>query len=92
MSLPDPDARPRCAELPLAHQAWPCWWRWHALRSQGTAVVGNFWVDVTRGTLYVLLPLSTPSRARARWVWGVVQSFAPYRAVPLVEPLASSAR
>ena len=32
------------------------------------ATIGNFWVDVTRATLYVLLPLSTllASRSSAR--------------------------
>ncbi len=29
-----------------------------AFASAGTATLGNFWVDVTRATLYVLLPLS----------------------------------
>jgi K+-transporting ATPase ATPase A chain len=51
-----------------------------------TAEVGNFWVDVTRSTLYVLLPLSTVL-AIVLVGQGVVQSFAPYRSVPLVEPV-----
>jgi K+-transporting ATPase ATPase A chain len=51
-----------------------------------TALVGNFWVDVTRSTLYVLLPLSTVL-AIALVGQGVVQSFAPYRTVPLVAPV-----
>jgi K+-transporting ATPase ATPase A chain len=48
--------------------------------------VGNFWVDVTRGTLYVLLPLST-ILALALVSQGVVQSFTPYRSVDRLEPV-----
>jgi K+-transporting ATPase ATPase A chain len=51
-----------------------------------TTSIGNFWVDLTRGTLYVLLPLST-LLAVALVGQGVVQSFAPYRQVSLVEPM-----
>ncbi len=51
------------------------------------AEIGNFWVDVTRSTLYVLLPLSTVL-AIILVSQGVVQSFAPYEEVTLVEPLA----
>lgn len=46
--------------------------------------VGNFWVDLTRSTLYILLPLSL--------LWalllvsqGVVQSFAPYQTASLMQ-------
>jgi K+-transporting ATPase ATPase A chain len=39
--------------------------------------LGNFWVDMTRATLYVLLPLS--ALAALVFVWqGVPQNFAPY--------------
>ena len=48
--------------------------------------IGNFWVDFTRSTLYVLLPLSFVL-AVALASQGVVQSFAPYRQATLVEPL-----
>ena len=48
--------------------------------------IGNFWVDLTRGTLHVLLPLSIVV-AVALASQGVVQSFAPYRTLALVEPL-----
>jgi K+-transporting ATPase ATPase A chain len=51
-----------------------------------TTGLGNFWVDVTRSTLYVLLPLAT-LLAIALVSQGVVQSFAPYAKVALVEPL-----
>jgi K+-transporting ATPase ATPase A chain len=51
-----------------------------------TTSIGNFWVDLTRSTLYVLLPLSV-LLAIVLMSQGVVQSFAPYRTVPLVEPV-----
>jgi len=47
--------------------------------------IGNFWVDLTRGTLHVLLPLSVVL-ACVLAAQGVVQSFAPYRSVTLLEP------
>lgn len=46
--------------------------------------IGNFWVDMTRGTLYILLPLSF-LLALALVGQGVVQSFNPYRTVSLLE-------
>jgi K+-transporting ATPase ATPase A chain len=49
--------------------------------------IGNFWVDLTRGTLYILLPLSL-LLAIVLLSQGVVQSFAPYRSVALLEPLS----
>jgi K+-transporting ATPase ATPase A chain len=48
------------------------------------AAIGNFWVDLTRGTLYILLPLSL-LLAIALVSQGVVQSFAPYRSVALLD-------
>jgi len=48
--------------------------------------IGNFWVDLTRGTLYILLPLSL-ILAAVLACQGVVQSFQPYRTVSLLEPL-----
>ena len=47
--------------------------------------IGNFWVDITRGTVYVLLPLSL-LLALLLVSQGVVQSFAPYKTVALLEP------
>jgi K+-transporting ATPase ATPase A chain len=47
--------------------------------------VGNFWVDLTRSTLYVLLPLSL-LLAMALTSQGVPQNFRPYESVPLLEP------
>ncbi len=49
--------------------------------------IGNFWVDFTRSTLYVLLPLAT-LLAVILVSQGVVQSFEPYQSVTLVEPIA----
>jgi K+-transporting ATPase ATPase A chain len=46
--------------------------------------IGNFWVDMTRSTLYVLLPLSFVL-ALVLAAQGVPQNFQPYASVPLVE-------
>jgi K+-transporting ATPase ATPase A chain len=46
--------------------------------------IGNFWVDLTRSTLYILLPLATVL-ALALVSQGVVQTFSAYHTVPLVE-------
>jgi K+-transporting ATPase ATPase A chain len=51
--------------------------------------VGNFWVDLTRSTLYVLLPLSFIV-ALLLASQGVVQTFAGSATVSLLEPLKSS--
>jgi potassium-transporting ATPase potassium-binding subunit len=48
--------------------------------------IGNFWVDFTRSTLYVLLPLSMVL-AILLAAQGVVQSFAPYQNASLVQPV-----
>ncbi len=48
------------------------------------ATVGNFWVDLVRGTLYVLLPLSVVL-ALALVSQGVVQNLQPAVEVPLVQ-------
>jgi K+-transporting ATPase ATPase A chain len=53
-----------------------------------SAAIGNFWVDFTRANLYVLLPLAA-ALALALVSQGVVQSFAPYEKVQLVEPLVA---
>ena len=55
-----------------------------AFARQGVDTLGNFWVDMTRGTLYILLPLSTVL-ALALVSQGVVQTFSEYKTVPLVE-------
>jgi K+-transporting ATPase ATPase A chain len=52
--------------------------------------IGNFWTDVTRATLYILLPLST-LLAVLLVGQGVVQNFSAYKDVPTVETLAYQA-
>ena len=52
--------------------------------------IGNFWTDVTRATLYILLPLST-LLAIVLVSQGVVQNFSAYKDVPTVETLAYQA-
>jgi K+-transporting ATPase ATPase A chain len=52
-------------------------------RSAGT--IGNFWTDLVRGTLYILLPLSL-TLAVLLVSQGVVQTFSPTRMVTLVQP------
>ena len=53
----------------------------------GAATLGNFWVDVTRVTLYLLLPLAFVF-ALVLAGQGVVQNFRPYAEVTLTEPVA----
>jgi K+-transporting ATPase ATPase A chain len=47
--------------------------------------IGNFWVDLTRTTLYILLPLSFVL-ALVLVSQGVVQTFGPYKTVVLLQP------
>ncbi|MDP1774529.1 MAG: potassium-transporting ATPase subunit KdpA [Methylobacter sp.] len=51
--------------------------------------IGNFWADLTRGTLYILLPLSFVL-ALVLAGQGVVQTFKPYQTVPLVEQVGTA--
>jgi len=51
--------------------------------------IGNFWADLTRGILYVLLPLSFVL-ALVLVGQGVVQSFKPYQTLPLVEQVSTA--
>jgi K+-transporting ATPase ATPase A chain len=57
--------------------------RGFARRSAGT--IGSFWVDLTRSTLYILLPLSV-ILALALVSQGVVQTFGPYARAAVVQP------
>ena len=50
-----------------------------------TKTIGSFWVDMTRSTMYVLLPLSLVL-ALVLVSQGVVQNFSPYKTVPLLQP------
>ncbi|HEU0201827.1 MAG TPA: potassium-transporting ATPase subunit KdpA [Burkholderiaceae bacterium] len=51
-----------------------------------SSTIGNFWVDLTRTTLYILLPLSL-LLALALVSQGVVQNFLPAQTVPLLQPV-----
>jgi K+-transporting ATPase ATPase A chain len=51
--------------------------------------LGNFWVDLTRSTLYILLPLSIVL-ALLLVSQGVVQNLSPYTSVSMVEPTADT--
>ncbi|MCC6398399.1 MAG: potassium-transporting ATPase subunit KdpA [Bacteroidetes bacterium] len=54
-----------------------------------TRMLGNFWVDLTRSTLYILLPLSMVL-AVVLVSQGVVQNLSSYKTVPLVEPVVDA--
>jgi len=56
-----------------------------SLARRQTTKLGNFWVDLTRGTLYILLPLSI-ILALLLVSQGVVQTFSPYKQATLVQP------
>src|SRR5262249_42391720 len=51
---------------------------------QTVQTIGNFWVDLTRSTLYILLPLSLVL-ALIQVSQGVVQTFGAYQTVPLLQ-------
>jgi K+-transporting ATPase ATPase A chain len=54
-----------------------------------TRLIGNFWVDLTRGTLYILLPLSI-ILALVLVSQGVVQTFSPGITANLIQPEAGA--
>jgi K+-transporting ATPase ATPase A chain len=55
------------------------------LTRRSAQTIGNFWVDMTRSTLYILLPLSL-ILAIALVSQGVLQNFAPYQTANLLNP------
>ena len=55
--------------------------------SRSLKTIGNFWVDLTRSTLYVLLPLSLLF-AVFLMGQGVIQNFSAYQEVQLIDPVA----
>ncbi len=55
-----------------------------------TKMLGNFWVDLTRTTLYILLPLSIIV-SLLLISQGVIQNFSTYKTVTLVEATADTA-
>jgi K+-transporting ATPase ATPase A chain len=54
------------------------------LRARSATTLGNFWVDLTRGTLYILLPLAVVL-ALLQVSQGVIQNFSDYVGVRTVE-------
>lgn len=54
--------------------------------SDSSKTIGNFWVDLTRITLYVLLPLATLF-AIFLMSQGVIQNFSAYKKLKLIEPV-----
>jgi potassium-transporting ATPase potassium-binding subunit len=56
------------------------------LARHSVSTIGNVWADLTRATLYVLLPLALVL-ALALVSQGVIQNFSPYKEVTTVEPL-----
>ncbi len=57
------------------------------LSRRSSATIGNFWVDLTRSTLYILLPLSM-ILSLVLVSQGVVQTFKPYQTAALTQPLS----
>ena len=51
---------------------------------RSSKTIGNFWVDLVRSTLYILLPLAFVLSLLLVWQ-GVPQNFSAYRSVPLLE-------
>jgi K+-transporting ATPase ATPase A chain len=56
------------------------------LARHSVETIGNFWVDLVRSTLYILMPLSLVL-AIALVSQGVVQNFRPYQEVTLLQPV-----
>ena len=51
---------------------------------QTAETIGNFWVDLTRTVLYILLPIAFIA-AIVLVSQGVIQNFSPYKSVPLLQ-------
>ncbi len=56
------------------------------LARHSARTIGNFWVDLTRVTLYVLLPIAAVI-AIALVSQGVIQNFSAYKTVSLLQPV-----
>jgi K+-transporting ATPase ATPase A chain len=56
------------------------------LARHSAKTIGNFWADVTRATLYVLLPIAFVL-ALALGSQGVIQNFSAYKDVTMLEPV-----
>ncbi len=59
------------------------------LARHSAKTIGNFWVDLTRSVLYILLPLSLVF-ALALVSQGVVQTFGSYQTVKLLQPITDA--
>jgi K+-transporting ATPase ATPase A chain len=59
------------------------------LSTKSARAIGNFWVDLTRATVYVLLPLSLVF-AVFLMGQGVIQNFSGYQHVQLLEPVTQT--
>jgi len=59
------------------------------LAARSSRSVGNFWADLVRSTVYVLLPLSCLLAVFLAGQ-GVIQNFAPYQEAALIDPVAYS--
>ncbi|HWO09662.1 MAG TPA: potassium-transporting ATPase subunit KdpA, partial [Polyangiaceae bacterium] len=59
------------------------------LTRRSSAAIGNFWVDLVRGTLLILVPMSVVL-ALLLVSQGVVQTFSAYREVPLLQASQSA--
>jgi potassium-transporting ATPase potassium-binding subunit len=57
------------------------------LARHSVQTIGNVWSDLTRATLYVLLPIAVVL-ALALVSQGVIQNFSPYKGLTTVEPLS----
>jgi K+-transporting ATPase ATPase A chain len=60
-----------------------------AFSARSSKSIGNFWVDMTRSTLYVLLPLSLLFSVFLMGQ-GVIQNFSAYQEVQLIDPVTHS--
>jgi K+-transporting ATPase ATPase A chain len=60
------------------------------LARRSAQTIGNFWVDLTRSTLYILLPLAL-ILALLEVSQGVVQNFAAYQPLPLLQGTVDAA-
>ncbi|MCL2647911.1 MAG: potassium-transporting ATPase subunit KdpA [Phycisphaerales bacterium] len=60
------------------------------LSRRSAASIGNFWTDIVRAALYILMPLSIVL-AMLLVSQGVIQNFSPYKTVPLVQATKTTA-
>ncbi len=58
-------------------------------RAKHATTIGNFWVDMVRTTLYIMLPLSV-ALGIMLVSQGVVQNFRAYETVPLLQPTTAT--